>query len=535
MRHGRYPEPEGTQRTDESRSGYQHQARDDSPSASSRDGISVSASPTRPSRKARPGVSGSQEGNPGTRMLLAQTSGSGMPICSAAEVPPGFLATETRRQPTAGPTQSNKARGTRLAHDGHLGMSAERQRKASGSHQGVSRLVRSVELFVGAGGLGIGACRAGCVPMAVVDWNKWACDTIRRNAERGLAPFSHWPLFQEDVRGFNYDYVSGPIDIVTGGPPCQPFSLGGKHASHLDERDMFPEAIRAVRELQPRAFVFENVKGLARSSFATYHKYVCLQLRYPQLTRRTDEAWQDHLARLENHREHGKETGLEYRLRSAVLNAANFGVPQKRERIFFVGFRTDTGIAPKPIGETHSRDALAWSQWRSSEYWDLYEVSSRDRPTDDRARARALRLTDKPQERPWRTVREAVLGLPDPERSPFAAKAFHDHRFQPGARSYPGHTGSPLDEPAKTLKAGVHGVPGGENMLRRPDGSVRYFTIRESARLQTFPDEMVFDGSWTEIMRQLGNAVPAHLADVVVGHTINELCAAHVSPQPKAA
>ncbi|MGA3304360.1 MAG: DNA cytosine methyltransferase, partial [Methylovirgula sp.] len=89
------------------------------------------------------------------------------------------------------------------------------------------------------------------------------------------------------------------------------------------------------------------------------------------------------------------------------------------------------------------------------------------------------------------------------------------HRFQDGARSYPGHTGSPLDEPAKALKAGVHGVPGGENMLRKPDGSVRYFTVRESARLQTFPDGYEFMGSWSETMRQLGNAVPVELARLV--------------------
>lgn len=90
-----------------------------------------------------------------------------------------------------------------------------------------------------------------------------------------------------------------------------------------------------------------------------------------------------------------------------------------------------------------------------------------------------------------------------------------NHRFQPGARSYPGHTGSPLDEPAKTLKAGVHGVPGGENMLRRPDGGIRYFTVRESARLQTFPDDFSFHGSWSESMRQLGNAVPVTLAAII--------------------
>jgi DNA (cytosine-5)-methyltransferase 1 len=96
-----------------------------------------------------------------------------------------------------------------------------------------------------------------------------------------------------------------------------------------------------------------------------------------------------------------------------------------------------------------------------------------------------------------------------------ASTLFLDHGFQAGARSYPGHTGSPYDEPAKALKAGVHGVPGGENMLARPDGSLRYFSIRESARLQTFPDEFRFHGAWGETMRQLGNAVPVRLAEAI--------------------
>jgi DNA (cytosine-5)-methyltransferase 1 len=110
-------------------------------------------------------------------------------------------------------------------------------------------------------------------------------------------------------------------------------------------------------------------------------------------------------------------------------------------------------------------------------------------------------------------VRDAIGDLPDPRR--FQDSNIPNHVLNPGARSYVGHTGSPLDEPAKTLKAGVHGVPGGENMLARPDGSVRYFTVREAARLQTFPDDFVFRGSWSENMRQLGNAVPVTLAETI--------------------
>ena len=100
----------------------------------------------------------------------------------------------------------------------------------------------------------------------------------------------------------------------------------------------------------------------------------------------------------------------------------------------------------------------------------------------------------------WMTVRDALRGLGQPTGE-------NNHVFQPGARVYKGHTGSPLDQPAKALKAGDHGVPGGENMMVRDDGSVRYFTIREAARLQGLPDSM----------RQLGNAVPVELAQAVGG------------------
>jgi DNA (cytosine-5)-methyltransferase 1 len=185
---------------------------------------------------------------------------------------------------------------------------------------------------------------------------------------------------------------------------------------------------------------------------------------------------------------------------------------QKRERVFFVGIREDLGRAFHFPHETHSRESLLWDQI-NGDYWDRHRVAKKDR-AEIAASDRISRMS-MPDELPWRTVADALVGLPDPEKKIPSDILVHNHRFQAGARSYPGHTGSPLHEPAKTLKAGVHGVPGGENMLRRPDGSVRYFTVRESARLQTFPDDYVFHGSWTETMRQLGNAVPVELAAVV--------------------
>jgi DNA (cytosine-5)-methyltransferase 1 len=276
---------------------------------------------------------------------------------------------------------------------------------------------------------------------------------------------------------------------------------------------MFPQAIRAVQQVQPRAFIFENVKGLMRASFRNYFEYIRLQLEHPDIKGQRGEEWTDHLARLEQHHTSGSRSGLNYRVVAQVLNAANYGVPQKRERVFFVGFREDVGVSWSFPSRTHSYHALLLEQANGA-YWERHKVASKDRIVP--AMAARLKPDNGPSTmKPWRTTRDALKALPDPEFHPCASKEFFNHKFQPGARSYAGHTGSPLDEPAKTLKAGVHGVPGGENMLLRPDGSVRYFSIRESARLQTFPDDFLFHGSWSETMRQLGNAVPVRLARIV--------------------
>jgi DNA (cytosine-5)-methyltransferase 1 len=375
--------------------------------------------------------------------------------------------------------------------------------------------MQAIELFAGAGGLGIGVSRAGFNPAAVIEWDPYCCDTIRQNQARKIEPVAHWPLVEGDVRDFDFSDIRGEVHLVSGGPPCQPFSLGGKHRGPLDERDMFPQAIRAVRELRPKAFVFENVKGLTRASFASYLEYIRLRLTYPEMVERRGEDWSRHLARLERYHTQGKRDGLYYRIVLRLLNAADFGVPQRRERIFLVGFRADLGVEWSFPEKSHDQDALLWSQWRTGEYWDRHKVAKRHRPEGGKGKARALSLGEAPQLAPWRTVRDALSDLPDPKTELRAAASYQNHHFQSGARSYQGHTGSPLDEPAKTLKAGDHGVPGGENMLLRPDGSIRYFTVRESARLQTFPDEFLFHGSWTETMRQLGNAVPVDLAHVV--------------------
>ena len=248
---------------------------------------------------------------------------------------------------------------------------------------------------------------------------------------------------------------------------------------------MWSEAVRVVRETQPRAFIFENVKGLTRSSFSTYFSYIQLQLQHPGIQRRAEEAWLEHLSRLEQHHTSSEEIEPEYRLVSRVLNAADYGVPQRRERVVFVGFRSDLGIKWNFPEKTHSFEALLWAQCRALEYWNEHRVPFAHRTNDVRAEIKAASCRSGQLQNAGELFGTPFANLPDPIL-PFERKVLN-YRYQPGARAYPGHTGSPLDEPAKTLKAGVHGVPGGENMLLRPDGSVRYFTVRESARLQDLP------------------------------------------------
>jgi DNA (cytosine-5)-methyltransferase 1 len=385
--------------------------------------------------------------------------------------------------------------------------------------------MRSVELFAGAGGLAIGMANAGFHHAAVIERDAAACATFRENQRHHLAAVEGWALHEINARRFDYGSIKGEIEVVSGGPPCQPFSISGKHQARDDARDMFPEAIRAVRELRPKAFIFENVKGLMRRSFADYFSYLQLQLQHPDVVRKKGEWWTTHRRRLERHHT-ASDKASTYNIVVRTVNAADYGVPQRRERVFIVGFRSDVGAAwsfPEP---THSEDALLASKWIEGDYWDVHEpptLAAVEAPPVLHARLdriREQREVFSPLGR-WRTVRDALVDLPDPEL--YLDNEVVNHRFTPGARTYHGHTGSDLDDAAKTLKAGRHGVPGGENMFVKDDGTVRYFTVREAARLQTFPDEFEFTSTWTQTMRQLGNAVPVLLAEKIASSVARSL------------
>lgn len=384
----------------------------------------------------------------------------------------------------------------------------------------------SVELFAGAGGLALGCQLAGFNAVATLERNTAACDTLRKNKARGHKLAADWHVQEGDVRDFDWAQHEGAIDMVAGGPPCQPFSTGGLGRAASDERNMFPVTADIVAQLRPKAFIIENVRGLTRKAFAEYYEYIQRRLALPEVTAKAGEGWPDHLARLRKAAAQGAHHDFAYDVVATLVNAADYGVPQQRHRVFIIGFRSDLEVEWRFPEVTHSKEALLHAQWVTGTYWEEHEVAIGQRPARPTTRVPEVLGPETSQQR-WQTVRDALVGLPTPTRRP--STEIPDHVYQSGARSYQGHTGSPWDSPAKALKAGYHGVPGGENMLRHTNGTVRYFTVRESARIQTFPDDYEFHGSWGEAMRQLGNAVPVQLAEIVAASVYSGLAVQGVS------
>lgn len=373
--------------------------------------------------------------------------------------------------------------------------------------------MRSAELFAGCGGLAMGMSLLGFRHELMAEFDFDAVETVRHNRAAGVMHVAHWPMDQIDVRDIDWS-AHRSLDLISGGPPCQPFGIGGKKMGQADARDMWPEAVRAVREGRPRAFLFENVRNLAGPRFRQYLDWIVAHLERPSITRIPGETLADHTARLRS-----SDTDREYRVCWQVVNAADLGAAQIRHRVIIMGLRADQGVEPTPMPTTHSRDRLLWDQYITGVYWDRHGVKRRAAPSrrDDQRRVAALRAVGvEPKGEPWLTVRDVLVDLGEPNGE-------NGHVAQHGARVYPGHTGSPLDLPAKALKAGDHGVPGGENMMVRDDGSVRYFTKREASRLVGLPDAFSFPRSWSESMRQMGNAVPVPLAEAAARRVVDLL------------
>ncbi len=361
--------------------------------------------------------------------------------------------------------------------------------------------MKSLEIFSGTGGLAKGLEIAGFEHASFVESNKDACASLRQNFDPNI-------VYEGDIANFDLATLAN-IDLVAGGPPCQPFSLGGKHKAHHDSRDMFPYAIKCIERLQPKAFFFENVKGLLRTSFAEYFDYIILRLTYPNCTIKENEDWLHHLNRLRKITSN-QYNDIKYKVEYKLLNAAHYGIPQKRERVVIIGIRSDLDVEWTFPQSTHTEDRLNWDKFVTAEYWDRHELPRQQNVLIESLLQQKYGMFP-PEELPWQTIRDALVGVPHPQEN----HNIPDHIFKGGARIYPGHSGSKIDQPSKTIKAGGHGVPGGENLIRYEDGSVRYFTIFEAKLIQTFPKNFIITGAWGEAMRQIGNAVPVRLSEII--------------------
>lgn len=387
-----------------------------------------------------------------------------------------------------------------------------------------SKIVTSIELFSGGGGLALAMSNAGFRHLLTVERDQQACSTLLRNAAcpaprtepTPSLPSGRWPLLTADVHNVDFRPWQGMVDVVAGGVPCQPWSLGGSHRGFDDPRNLWPQLVRCVRETRPLAIVAENVRGLLRPSFKPYCEYTLRCLARPFERQVDGEHWADHNRRLQNIFDGPATDPTErYHVTIRLVNAADYGVPQIRWRVFIIAFREDLNLKswrfPRP---THSDIALCHSQ-SIGDYWSRHGVKPQPTPT-------APPTLDIDELLPWVTIRDAIQGMPDPVIG-YEPEGWLHHRGWPGAKEYPGHTPNSLDRPSKTIKAGVHGVPGGEGVVRLDDGTIRNLTVREAARIMTFPDDWWLAGQRGEQMRQLGNAVPVALGRIITGSVLAAL------------
>ena len=197
-----------------------------------------------------------------------------------------------------------------------------------------------LEVCAGAGGQSLGLEAAGFGHVAAVEIDPDACETLRLNR-------SQWKVVQDDVCNFDGHSYNG-VDLLAGGVPCPPFSVAGKQLGADDERDLFPEALRLVRECEPTAVMLENVPGLAQARFASYREQVLQELDY-----------------------------LGYRAKWQVLNACEFGVPQLRPRFILVAMQPDAYAHfewPNPVGTPPTvgealHAMMAGDGWKGADEW----------------------------------------------------------------------------------------------------------------------------------------------------------------------
>ncbi len=322
-----------------------------------------------------------------------------------------------------------------------------------------------IELFAGAGGLAVGLEKAGLKCSALNEIDKWACETLRKNRP-------NWKVLEGDVRSFDFSEYHNKIDVVTGGFPCQAFSYAGKKLGLNDARGtLFYEFARVVKEVNPPICIGENVRGL--------------------LSHEGGKTLQGMISILDE---------IGYNVTPIkILKAINFKVPQKRERIILVGVRKDIDIKyeyPKPYRNIYNlEDAL-----KKGKLYDS-DVPKSDGAKYPKSKKDVLDLV--PQKGYWRD-------LPEDIQKEYMGGSFYLGGGKTGMARRIG-----WDEPCLTLTCS----PAQKQTERCHPEETRPFTVREYARIQTFPDDWKFTGSIAQQYKQIGNAVPVNLGREV-GYSI---------------
>lgn len=328
----------------------------------------------------------------------------------------------------------------------------------------------AIELFAGAGGLALGFEKAGLKHVLLNELNHHACETLRQNRP-------DWKILETDVHEIDFSPLRNRIDVVSGGFPCQAFSYAGKRLGFEETRGtLFFEMARTISEVQPLVFIGENVRGLLEHDNG-----------------RTLETIRNVIA------------DLGYTLvEPKILRAIFYNVPQKRERLFLIGIRNDvaqyvTFRWPDVCGQIRTlRDAFHKG--------DLYPCDVPPSEGQEYPSAKKEVLDHVPEGGDWRNLPEKI------------AREYMKGSYNLGG----GKTGMArrlsMDEPSLTLTC----APAQKQTERCHPTETRPLTVREYARIQTFPDDWTFCGNLTEKYKQIGNAVPVNLA-WAVGRSIIRL------------
>ena len=373
----------------------------------------------------------------------------------------------------------------------------------------MTKVLSHVSLFSGAGGLDLGLDRAGFTTLVAVEKDRYARETLQANREYFRSP--GFTLF-EDVNELTGEDLliaagvqRGGLDLLSGGPPCQPFSTAGHRRSVVDPRgSLFGRYLKLVGEMEPRFFVLENVRGILSAA-----------LRHRPLDRRGDSH-----APLASDEQLGSlltqtilptiRDGLGYQVAYGLVNAADYGVPQRRQRVIFIGSRDhelgECGRTPQMaelVPPTHAKTPThGLAGWRT--LGDALEELGEAEPEGSRySPARAAVLARVPPGRNWRYIRDnfgedylrSVMGG---AYSSSGGKVGFWRRLS-------------FDEPCPTLPAS----PAQKATSLCHPVETRPLRVREYACVQQFPRDYAFAGPTSAKYVQIGNAVPAGLAEAV--------------------